>query len=215
MKLHYRLTALVTLITSMALAGCSSVHTLANKSELDVKTQMSKSIFLDPTLAPAKTVYIQYKNSSDKQDIELQDKIETALVHKGYALSSDATNADLWLHVNLLQFDKSDLRDNQNQISRASDGAFSGAAVGSTIGSGDGEVAMGIAGAAAGILIDTMVEDTYYTVITDIQISENQKPKNKHYSTRITSTANKANLDFEEAKPALVDGIVMSIASIL
>jgi hypothetical protein len=42
----------------------------------------------------------------------------------------------------------------------------------------------------------------------------NQKTNWMRYRTRIASVADKANLDFEEAKPVLIDGITKQIAGI-
>jgi hypothetical protein len=45
--------------------------------------------------------------------------------------------------------------------------------------------------------------------------SVEQKTENKHrYQTHILSTANKVNLDFDEAKPALVKGLSYSLTDV-
>ena len=46
------------------------------------------------------------------------------------------------------------------------------------------------------------------------QKNNNQKTNWMRYRTRIASVADKANLDFEEAKPVLIDGITKQIAGI-
>ena len=101
----------------------------------------------------------------------------------------------------------------------------------------------GIVGGVADTLASAVVKDVTYTVITDLQISEKaasgekveQKAESelkqgtssvkkqhtssqtgwKSYQTRIISTANKVNLDFEEAEPALKEGLANSVAGIL
>lgn len=103
-------------------------------------------------------------------------------------------------------------------------------------------IAGGLAGAAVSSIADSLVEDVTYSITTDIQISERTREGVvvtetteqtlgqgtsgqtvikatethdwKRYQTRIMSTANKANLEFEEAAPRLVGGLTRSIAGI-
>jgi outer membrane lipoprotein SlyB len=102
-------------------------------------------------------------------------------------------------------------------------------------------IAGGLVGAATAGVADALVEDVTYTIITDVQISEragesvvvterldqnlrqgggtriisaSQTHDWKRYQTRIMSTANRTNLDFEDAAPELVGGLTRSIAGI-
>lgn len=97
-------------------------------------------------------------------------------------------------------------------------------------------------GAAIEGITGAMVQDVTYSIVTDVQVSEpaevgqavtetdssdlrqgssgrrvqssSRTLERKTYATRIVSTANKANLDWAEAEPALVDGITRSMAGI-
>jgi hypothetical protein len=99
-----------------------------------------------------------------------------------------------------------------------------------------------LVGAAIGMLVDASIKDVTYGVTTDIQLSEktsngsvvtktsqgklkqgsdttiqtNQQTKDnwQRYQTRVVSTANKANLKWDEAAPALADGLSKTIAGI-
>lgn len=100
-----------------------------------------------------------------------------------------------------------------------------------------------LAGAALGFVADAMVEDTVFVMVTDLQIRErpldgeivtqtqeaNLKQGSstntqqythggniqwKTYRTRIISTAEKMNLDFEEAQPVLEKALAKSISGI-
>ena len=88
---------------------------------------------------------------------------------------------------------------------------------------------------------DAMVEDTNYTMVTDLQISERSKAtvttdniaalrqgnsgvkvqtsseegNRMKYQTRVVSNANKVNLKFEEAKPVLEAQLAKSVAGIM
>ncbi|WP_235380141.1 complement resistance protein TraT, partial [Escherichia coli] len=57
-------------VATMTLTGCGAMTTAVKKRNLEVKTQMSETIWLEPS--SEKTVYIQVKNTSDKDMSNLQ-----------------------------------------------------------------------------------------------------------------------------------------------
>jgi outer membrane lipoprotein SlyB len=99
-----------------------------------------------------------------------------------------------------------------------------------------------IIGAAIEGITGAFVQDVTYSVVTDIQVSEpadvgqvvtesesadltqgtsgrraqssSRTIERRTYATRIVSKANKANLEWAEAAPALVDGVTRSVAGI-
>ena len=100
-----------------------------------------------------------------------------------------------------------------------------------------------LAGAAIGFVGDALVSDVMFVMVTDLQIRERPlegevvtqtqkaslaqgsstltkqdikgaKIEWKTYRTRIVSTANKMNLEFEEAKPSLESALIKSISGI-
>ncbi|SPP32628.1 Lipoprotein YlpA [Arsenophonus endosymbiont of Aleurodicus floccissimus] len=237
---------LVSLIsTSVAITGCSAVSTAVKKRNLEVKTQMSETIWLDPALQ--KTVYLQIKNTSDKEMSDLASLIRKAVEAKGYTVVNNPNAAYYWIQANVLKADKMDLRDTQRFLSQGYEGADIGAVVGATamaynVDSTGGALGVGLAAGLIGAAADAMVEDVNYTMITDLQISAlsknnnltvndtarlkqgtsgsqlqtSTKTTNRHkYQTRIVSNANKVNLKFEEAKPELENQLAKSIANIL
>ena len=96
--------------------------------------------------------------------------------------------------------------------------------------------------AAASAVADAFVQDVTYSIITDVQISERagegvmvtermtqdlaqgrggerllsatEVHDWKRYQTRVMSSANRVNLDFEDAAPELVAGLTQAIAGI-
>ena len=213
---------MVALVSStLAISGCGAMSTAIKKRNLEVKTQMSETIWLEP--ASERTVFLQIKNTSDKDMSGLQGKIADAVKAKGYQVVTSPDKAYYWIQANVLKADKMDLRESQGWLNRGYEGAAVGAALG------------------AGMAADAMVEDVNYTMITDVQIAERTKATvttdnvaalrqgtsgakiqtstetgNQHkYQTRVVSNANKVNLKFEEAKPVLEDQLAKSIANIL
>lgn len=241
MKHNVKLMAMTAVLSSvLVLSGCGAMSTAIKKRNLEVKTQMSETIWLEPS--SQKTVYLQIKNTSDKDMSGLQAKVTKAVQDKGYTITSSPDSAHYWIQANVLKADKMDLRTAQGFLSQGYEGAIAGAALSAGItgynsSSAGATLGVGLAGMAA----DAMVEDINYTMVTDIQISEkttasvqtdnvaalkqgtsgykvqtSTQTGNQHkYQTRIVSSANKVNLRFEEAKPVLEDQLAKSVANIL
>lgn len=231
-------------IAVLVLAGCTATHTMVKKRNLDVQTKMSETIFLEPVGAASKVVFLEIRNTSDK-DLVVKDLIAQKLTENGYKITQDPNKANFMLQANILQMGKSDLRAAEDAYRSGYGGAIAGAAVGGvTTGSWGGAVGGGLIGSALSTIGDALVDDTFYSMITDLQIRErpaagevitqeqdtnarqgsatNMKQKVsggtvnwKTYRTRVVSTANKANLKFEEAKEPLESGLVKVIGGIL
>ncbi len=234
---------IVLLAGAVALSGCSAVHTAVKKRNLDVQTKMSETVFLEPVSPAQKVIYLSIKNTSDKQ-FEIKDDIVKLLRSSGFEVTSDPAKAQFMLQANVLQVGKTDLRTAESALVSGFGGAVSGAAlVAAGGGSGRQAAAGGLVGAALGVVGDALVDDVYYSVITDLQVRErpragevvtqtqstdanigtmsrvNQSVKGgkiewKTYRTRIVSTANKVNLEFAEAEPKLKEGLAMAISGL-
>lgn len=244
MKMLSKVVMIAAVSLSLALAGCSATYTAIKKRNLDVQTKMSDTVFLDPVKASKQVVYLQIRNTSDKQDIHIKAKIKEAIEGKGYRITNDLDKAHYLIQANILQVSKTDQRDSQAALVSSYGSGLIGAAAGASLaGGGAGRVGTGIIGGLVGMAADAMVEDTYFTMITDVQISV-RAPKGvkvteqdqarlhqgtsgskqvystsesawKRYQTRIVSVANKVNLDFPTAIPELQKGLVNSIAGML
>ena len=236
MKLN-KIMAVMVISSALVLSGCSAMGTAIKKRNLDVKTQMSETIWLEPS--NNKTVYLQIKNTSDKDMSGLQSKITSTVTAKGYQVVTNPDTAGYWIQANVLKADKMDLRETQGWLSRGYEGAATAAALGAGITAYNSSSAGATLG--VGLAADAMVEDVNYTMITDVQISERAKTQvqtdnvavlrqgtsgakvqtstetgNQHkYQTRVVSSANKVNLKFPEAQPVLEDQLAKSIANIL
>ena len=236
--------AITVMLSAFILSGCGAMSTAIKKRNLEVKTQMSETIWIEPT--NEKTVYLQIKNTSDKDMSGLQSKINSQIQSKGYRIVSAPGDAHFWIQANVLKADKMDLRESRGFLSQGYQGAVTGAALGAGIAayntsSAGTTLGVGLAAGLVGMAADAMVEDINYTMVTDVQISErtgaevttdnvaalkqgtsgykvqtSTQTGNQHkYQTRIVSNANKVNLKFEEAKPVLEDQLAKSIANIL
>ncbi len=225
-------------LSLFVISGCGAIHTSVAKKELDVQTKMSETIFLDPVPASKRVVYVRVRNTSDKPNLAVEQAIKQGIANHGYRITDNPDEAQYWLQANVLKAGKADRRADKSGTS----GALTGAAIGSTMGQGDGKVGMAVAGALLSTMIDASVKDIYYTIITDVRISERAKAgvkvteadqsslsqgtsgkkmvssveqvQWKRYQTRIVSVANKVNLTFEEAEQPLINGLVQNIANV-
>ena len=223
------------------------MQTAVKKRNLDVQTKMTDTIFLEPVAPNKKIIFIDMKNTSDKE-VAVKDNLRKSLIEKGYVITQDPTQATYMIQGNILKVSKADKREIDSYARGGYNSAISGAAIGVAAGyalGGDSQdVALaGLAVGALGLLGDAMVEDTYYVMVTDLQIRERpldgeritqtQKAKLaqgsatnvtqkiqggrsswKTYRTRIVSTAEQVNLDFDEAKPELQKALVRSVSGI-
>ncbi|ENK1871588.1 complement resistance protein TraT [Escherichia coli] len=132
-------------------------------------------MWLEP--ASERTVFLQIKNTSDKDMSGLQGKIADAVKARGYQIMTSPDKAYYWIQANVLKADKMDLRESQGWMSRGYEGAAVGAALGGGItayntGSAGTTLGVGLATGLIGMAADAMVEDINYTMITDVQIAE-------------------------------------------
>ncbi len=228
----------------LVLSGCSAMGTAIKKRNLDVKTQMSQTVWLEPS--SEKTVFIQVRNTSDKDMSNLQTLLAQDLRNKGYTVTSSPDAAYYWIQANVLKAEKMDLRTAQGLLGSGYEGAATGAALGAGITaynstSGGAILGVGLAAGLAGMAADAMVEDVNFTMVTDLQISERSKAtvttdnvaalrqgnsgiklqtssevgNRLKYQTRVVSNANKVNLKFEEAQPVLEAQLAKSVANIM
>lgn len=239
----------------MFLSGCAASQTMISKRNLDVQTKMSETIFLDPVGPDKKVIFVEVRNTSDKDNFELAAPITTAIAQRGYRVTQNPDEAYYRLQANVLSVAKTDPTAAQQALSggfggpllSAVGGAAAGAAIGGLAGgtygaAGIGAAAGGLAFAGAELVTGALVKDVTYMVVTDVQVVEkapegviirqdNQQKlkqgiggseqqtssevtKHKKYRTRVVSTANKANLDYAEAAPALSQGLTRSLAGL-
>ncbi|MGL5123608.1 MAG: complement resistance protein TraT [Fusobacteriaceae bacterium] len=219
--------------------GCSSLTTVIKKRSLETQTKLSQTIWLNPENIGNKLVFVQIKNTSTNK-ITIENEIKNSLIEKGYKITSKPKEANYWLQVNILKMDKMNLRESDAALSGLA-GAGIGAALGAyNTGSTNTAVGLGIVGGAIGLISDSLIEDTHYTMITDIIISEksissvqrsqinkstqgtrgvdatitNSETNMNKYQTRVVSTANQLNLKFNDAVPSLQEELINVISNI-
>ncbi|STA62872.1 conjugal transfer surface exclusion protein TraT [Citrobacter amalonaticus] len=107
------------------------MSTAVKKRNLEVKTQMSETIWLEPS--SERTVYLQIRNTSDQDMSGLQAEITNAITAKGYRVTNSPDDAYYWVQANVLKAQKMDLRESQGFLQTGYEGAAMGAALGAGI----------------------------------------------------------------------------------
>jgi len=208
---------------------------------------MSESIFLEPVAPVKRVVFIQLRNTSDKQNFNIEQELKAAIRAKGYRVIDDPEKAHYKLLAQILNVSKTDPTAAEAALDEGYGGAggiLAGGTAGALVGGALGDSEGALIGAGIGALIGGIAEtvssastkDVMFVAITDIQVSEKtrggvtgrreakvaagqgvggkerqtftEKVNEKRYRTRVVSTANKVNLEYEEAAPALTSGLV-------
>lgn len=175
--LYRQIRSAAMLLGCLALSACAAATTAISKRELDVQTRMSDSIFLEPLRPARRTVFLQVKNTSDREDFNIEHGVRTALTKQGYQLVDNPERAHYMLQANVLQAGKSSVTAAEDAFASGFGGALFGAAVGAvgtraaTKDTGS-IIGGGLIGAAVESAAGAFVQDVTYSAITDIQVSE-------------------------------------------
>ena len=226
------------------LIGCAATQTALEHHTLEANTKLSKTIFLDPVSPSQRTVFVSVKNTSEENLTiekplaqaltERGYKVVNNPAQAHYMIQANILKVGKMSHSaseNALG----------GGYGSALAGAATGAALGS-FGNSNTMLGGGIAGGLVGLAADSLIKDVNYTVVTDIQISErvakgvrvqehfnsslengtasgtyqtSSKQSNyQRYRTRVVSNANKVNLSFKDARPALEQGLVRTLSGL-
>lgn len=92
----------------MFLSGCAASEIMISKRNLDVQTKMSETVFLDPVEPDKMTMHIQIRNTSDKDNFDIEGPLKEAMIKKGYRIMADPNKAHYRLQANVLSVPKTD-----------------------------------------------------------------------------------------------------------
>ena len=194
------------------LCSCSGIYTRMANSDLEIKTNMTKTIWLTPT-DPAQTkIYVQARNTSDNKEFnDLGTYIKSSLESKGYTITNNPNEATFILQTNVL---KAILNNNSvNKSNTQNDALTTAVGVGYAVGSKNDDltaVGAGLAAGLASMYFDAKTKDATYYVQTDIKITEG----NKSYTTSLNVDAKKVNLTVEEASIKMKEAIANSLSGL-
>ncbi|WP_158768179.1 MULTISPECIES: complement resistance protein TraT [unclassified Paraglaciecola] len=160
----------------------------------------------------------------------------------GYTFVDSPDEAQYTMSVFVRNLEKASPSAAENYLSSGFQGVAAGSAIGyATGGSYRGAAAAGLIGGLASTAANAFVKDVTYLLVADIQIRERAKKgvivrrdskvntkisddggttqtyseatNQKEYRTRVVTTANKANLELEEAQPLMFEKTAYAMAS--
>jgi hypothetical protein len=207
------------IIIFLSITSCAALSTSVSKKDLDVQTKMQKTVFLNPVDNNLKTIFIQVRNTSDKQSFNITDNLKNQLRQKGYQIINNPSLARYILQINILQAGKTSKTALEKSPFKTIDSIGFGAAgamVGGRHGNIGGTIVGAVIGAGGSVIANSLVKDVYYSAITDVRIIEKQDygVEPNQYQTRILSSANKVNLKWEDTKSMLEEGLANSISGV-
>ena len=207
MKNFVKILSIVSLLT-----GCSGTYTRMAKSDMDIKTNMTKTIWLTPTNPADTKIFIQSRNTSDNKNFsDIGRYIKVALEEKGYQITTNPKIADFTLQTNVL---KAILYNNSiNESTATNDATIAAAGAGLLVGRKNNTLTTALASAGAGLAtmyFDAKTKDASYYVQVDIRILEGSKP----YTTVLNAEASQVNLTVEEASVKIKENIANSLAGL-
>ncbi len=219
------------LITVYALSSCSTVASGIEHANLDVQAKMSNTIFLNPVRPDQKTIFVEFRNTSQVPMPDLKNLIIAGLEKKGYQVVTDPYKAEFWLQGNVLYMGK---QERHMTLAGMLAGGYGGALLGSTMGTGwrakAGTIGAGAAvGSVLGMVAGAAIHVDTYIGVVDIQIKQRvngivtkqvnsnlqngigTKVKTKYnttvqyqaYRTRIGVQATQTNMNLKKATPII------------
>ncbi|MGB0910763.1 MAG: complement resistance protein TraT [Nitrospirales bacterium] len=183
MKVFCKVTVNVVILGLLvwSMSGCKAIHTSIAKKDLDVQTKMSDSIFLDPVGPDKKVIFIDVRNTSDKDNFDIETPIKAAITKRGYRVTEDPDEAHYRLQANVLSVAKTSPTAAEAALGSGYGGVLGGAAAGAGVGIATGHgstggVAGGLIGSVVGGLTETVadafVKDVLFMAVTDVQLVE-------------------------------------------
>ena len=162
---------IVLISLALFLSSCAAAKIALEHKDLVLQTRMSDSIFLELTDEVENTVFVDIKNTSDKE-LQVNEKIKASLRARGYEVVDNFRTAVCHLRGNILFVGKTDPSGADAALLNGFGGGLAGVALGNEVGGTGAMVGLGLLGAAAEIVANSLTKNVTFTIVTDLQISE-------------------------------------------
>lgn len=196
-------------------SGCAHTINAIEHAQMQVNVKMKDSIFLTP--GKNRKVYVRMTNTSEMQEIALDNLLADKLAAKGYERVADPEQAAYCLQVNVLYFDlmKKGMTPDGMLVGSAS-GALAGAAVGAAfhVDTYAGAIDMQISerGKAVGTAttVATALQGASGSTTTETKPQTNVST----YQTRLVAGATQTRIDKTEAAQVVAQKLADQISAI-
>lgn len=181
-----KLKKLIILVVLLICSGCAAMQVALEKKGLKVETQMSDTIFFDLEEQRERTVFVDIRNTTDKE-IDMKTLIANKFLSKGFKLVDNPKDAGYILQSNILYIDKTDPSAARAALGGGYGGSLGAVAAGGVTGmmagsagkTGLSQLTGGLAGFGIGSVVGglaetvsgALVKDVSYMMVTDMMIS--------------------------------------------
>lgn len=203
---------LLSILSIIILSNCSGTYTRMANSDLEISTNMNRTIWLTPTNPSDTKIFVQSRNTSDNTEFnDLGEYIKTALKHKGYQITNNPKEATFILQTNVLKA----LLNNKsvNETNAKNDALIAATGVGYAVSQKNNDLTAIGAGLAAGLAtmyFDAKTKDATYNTQTDIRIIEG----NTSHTTILNVNAKQVNLSIQDASIKMKQAIANSLSGL-
>ena len=211
----------VLLLVGNALTGCGAARMALRYGDLETRTELSQSVFLELRSDAPPTVHV-VEHSTAGPDLSIRPALEGGLRRAGYVLVDDPRDATYVMQINHRSMIKTELGDG-GSLGDAVNGALAAGTVAGVAadlaGAGpDAATGIGLGVGLVGFLIDSQVKHVAHLLTTDLVVTEVRPwggdAERRHEVTAV-SGASKMNLGRAEALPAILRSLGTSLADLL
>jgi Enterobacterial TraT complement resistance protein len=190
--------------------------------ELNTRTEMSESVFLELRSDLPQTVYVSEASTAGRE-LTVRPTLDRQLMDAGYTVVDAPAEATYIVQINYLRLSEVELTGDQT-VKDAIEGAFyagAGAAIAADILGASGLAAeIGLAVGVVAFLLDAKTKHIAHMLTTDVFVTETIPDgaggtEVQYHETQIVSGASKINLDLERGLPAMIGGLSRSLAGLL
>jgi len=209
-------------LVSSALSGCAASRLMIRYGDLETKTELSQSVFLELRSDLPRTVFLSETSTSGEEITVLPD-LPRYLAEAGYALVPSQEDATYILQINHRQLVEYELSEGMTVSDAvvASLAAGSSATYAASLFGASGKLLGGV-GLAAGLIgfaADASTKHIAHTLTTDVLITETlpalgENTGPRYQETQVVTGASKVNLQLEESLPVLIENMSASLGRI-
>ncbi|MCQ1061295.1 complement resistance protein TraT [Photobacterium sp. ZSDE20] len=156
------------------LVGCGAMKTAMTKQDLVVESQVTGPVVLEPVAPSKRIVYISVRDlTGNNMRRDTMQMLKKHLGTEGFYVTDDPDKANMMLNASVIQAKNTSKEEAYGYLTSGFEGALVGASTAAVLGAdGRTTAGAGLAVAAVGFLADTMISDTYYTFVLDVQVRE-------------------------------------------
>jgi hypothetical protein len=210
------------LLVGHALTGCGAARMALRYGDLETRTELSQSVFLELRSGTPATVHVE-ENSTTGVEMSIRSALEAGLAAAGYAVVDDPRKATYVMQINHRSLVETEIGDG-GTLGDAVSGALAAGTVAGVAadlaGAGaDAATGIGLGVGLVGFLVDSRVKHVAHLLTTDVLLTETVQgdgaTEPRRHAVTVVSGASKVNLGRAEALAAILRSMSDSLSRLL